>query len=1404
MALRRPPPARRRIGVSTRPNRDDAIVMKPDCPHCRGTTAEAEAVEPSRGRCPVCGSAPDPAGSDLASGDARVFDEPGDLGLRLDGGAIACPVAFGPYRVLGVIGKGGMGVVYHARHEATGDEVAIKTVRVRKRGMLHRIRREIHALARIRHPGLVRIIETGLSDGLPWYAMELLRGRSLHDRMHDRRGHLRSLPFPPEDPTGKMTGADYILAMGAAESDPVLAALAGGPTATVGMDEPPQPSASASASKSETVDDATPETRAATTEDVPPISTEAPTLILLPPTTVEPAEGDGVDPASASVGRDPPGPIPEGELRDFLVLMSRLCGALAYLHGEGVVHRDIKPQNVIIRPDGTPVLLDFGLASYFGAGGRESLEVGGKVEGTPEYMSPEQIRGEYVDARADLYSVGCILYEGATGRVPFRARTPDGTLRAHVREAPIAPRLLDPEVPGPLDELIRHLLAKKANERLGYARDIIAALDRLGCAEPGWAARLPSRDYLYRPGFVGRGAVLAVLEHDVRRALGRPGHCIFLRGQSGVGKTRLIMEVARHFEKGGLTVVTCECLPLGVGGVGEGKGPDVRSTPLHPFRPLLQAVADYCVEKGPAETDRLLGARGRVLAECEPELAGLPGLADAPCPPCEDGDALQSRLVEALGEVLHEFGRAHPVVVFLDDLEWADALTMHFLALFHVGAWDSPNVAIVAAYRSEGEEGAIRNYGPVFQDASFVDIGPLEGQSLGQIVRDMLGSHDVDDRFVRHVVRRSGGNPFFVAEYLRAAVAEGLLYRDEAGRWRPRSAGDGADFDLDADPLGATIPLPDSLHELLVRRLSGLSDDSRRLLELAAVFGREIDADMIEAVELLGEPQMMAAVEALLVAQVLEESRDGQFRFAHDKIREVAYEQIPPPRRRALHRAVAHALEARHAGGDGRGRHSATLAHHWYRSIGDRAAEPDAVARAIGHLDASIGQAVNSGLTAEAVEFGRAAARLLGVDLPEGPAEIARAMTVEMGLIARALGGRRPGELLGLPASDSPEVDRAIGLMLTIQPPAFICNQIGLFALMASKNLTLTLAHGLGPRSPTVFAMYAIVERMVLDDARTAREYAGLAAELDRRGGGTQLADVSFLNGWFVDHWVAPIREILAGCDRGARAGLASGNVLYGCYNHAAYVTMLAASGEPLDRVAREAEARLALIGRRVLVARFHCVLERQLARALAGRTRGPTSLTDDAFDEARDLSFICRTTNINQVGYYHVARLKLHYYRGEHRQALVAAERARDVWESFARQPAEVELGFFRALALLATAPGEPEPRRLAAIEAARGALVTLRRWSADCPANFAHKALLVEADIARVERREDALRLYDEAARSASAARFLQHAALARELEARHLARLGHDAGAALQAAIEGYQEWGATALADRLSAI
>ena len=784
------------------------------------------------------------------------------------------------------------------------------------------------------------------------------------------------------------------------------------------------------------------------------------------------------------------------------------------------------------------------------------------------------------------------------------------------------------------------------------------------------------------------------------------------------------------------------------------------------------------------------GLGGPILAECEPSLATLPGQDRHEGAPPRGADVLGSSLIEALGETLNEFARDSPVVILLDDLQWADDLTLNFLALYHVGVWDRPDVAIVAAYRSEEEAEALKGYRPVFEDATFVDLEPMGEDCLAEIVRDMLGSREPAAGFVEHLARQSKGNPFFVAEYLRAAVAEGLLRRDALGAWRLDRAA--------VEDMNNSVALPGSLRDLVVRRLDGLTDDARRLVELASVLGREVEPELLDAVGLFDDDRMLGAIEALLVAEVIEESREGCFRFAHDKIREVAYDQIAPTRRRSFHRAAARAIERIGQGRDDP-RDYPTLAHHWYRSIGDRRADPIAVARAVDALEKSAEHAVRAGLPGEAIGFGRAGARLLGVELPEDAPAIVEAMADELERIETCLAGRSPADLLELPESLDPTTDRIIGLLLRIHPPAYLSNQFALFALMAAKNLSLTLDKGLGMLSPAVFGMFAIVARVIADDPKRAADFIGLAIELDRRRGGALAADVAFIDAWFINQWVRPLRDALDRADLGARAGLAGSAVLYGCYNHAAYVALLAVSGERLDRVIAEADARLAEVGHRVLIARFHLILERQLAGALCGRTCGPTRFGDADFDEERDLAFICRTSNANQAAYYHIARLKLHYYRGEAAAALASSDRALAVRESFARQVVEIDLVFFRALALLALPA--PNPAHLAA---ARDHLVTLRRWRVGSEANFGHKADLVAAELARLEGHpEAALPSYHLAARSADAHGFTHHAALAHDLAARLRSTLGDAAGAEADRleAIRRYRGWGASTLADRL---
>jgi serine/threonine protein kinase/predicted ATPase len=843
------------------------------------------------------------------------------------------PTAIGPYRILEALGHGGMGVVYRGRHHRTGEVVAVKTVRAPNESLLRSLRREIHALARIRHPGIVQIVDEGTQDGLPWYAMELLEGRPLSLHVAGRRAAM----------AGSLQ-ASVASSGTAATQDPEVLSPGWWTQSRLSSERDPREEAGDSV-----------------------------------------RSGQGSTPAAVRAGSG--SVLDSGPWIEGLTLVRRLCAPLAFLHGEGIVHRDLKPENILIRPDGMPVIVDFGLLARFGgAASRESLEIAGAAVGTVAYMAPEQIRGELVDARADLYALGCILYELITGRPPFVGATAEELYAAHLEGEVVPPSALVAEAPSRLDALVLRLLAKRPRERLGHADDVAAALAGLG-AEDGLSAAGPKpRAYLYRPGLAGRTEPIQELQRQLARLAAGTGGLVLVGGESGAGKTRLAMEAAREARLRRIRVLTAESLPLG-GSPDPEKGGG--SEPLRALRQLLQAIADRCREHGLAETERLLGRRGRLLALYEPSLAGLPGQEAHPEPAELPADAARVRLFTYVAETLAALAEDAPLLLLLDDLHWADELTLGFLEFVQrTGRFQRMRVLFLGAYRSEEVGEALQKLLEA-PGAERIALGRLDQVAVGSMVGDMLALSPPPALFGGFLARHSEGNPFFVAEYLRTAIEEKLLYRNEAGQWHVAVEGK----DEAAEALYETLPLPRSLRELVGKRLEGLSSRARGLAETGAVLGRDFDEVSLAGVLGMEGVKLMEAVQELLDRQVLEELPEGRLRFVHDQLREVAYEKIETRRRQDLHRAAAEALEAQP--GVDRVETRAALGHHWERA-GERA-------KAAGWYLAAARQARERFLLGEASRFYRAC-----LALGAGPSEASVEAHNELGNAILRLRGAGP------------------------------------------------------------------------------------------------------------------------------------------------------------------------------------------------------------------------------------------------------------------------------------------------------------------------------------------------------------------------------------------------------------
>jgi tetratricopeptide (TPR) repeat protein len=734
------------------------------------------------------------------------LERPADEVLNLAVAEDSPPSRIGPFHVARVLGRGGMGVVYSGVHEATGARAAIKTVLAPKADKLLQIRREIEALARLRHPGVVRILDHGVDQGRPWYAMDLL--------------------------------------------------------------------------------------------EYPMLATAAPTR----------------------------------SRAEQLGLVGRLCETLAYVHGEGIVHGDLTPRNVLVAEGGLPVLVDFGLVAHVGAAtGREVLDRT-RTAGSAKYMSPEQIDGDLPDPRSDLYAVGCMLYELITGRVPFDGSI-DEVIAGH-RSRPVQPpSTLVSDVPVALDTLVLGLLRKRPAERLAYATDVAVALSHLGAAVlPPYVDATAARPYLCRPPLVGRREALEQLDAVCAGASRGSGAVVLISGDSGVGKTRLALEAARRASARRYSVVSGAATVA----VAEGAGVlQPESPPLSPLTPLLQAIGDRCTEGGEKVTKQLIGDRGPVLAAYEPALRQLPGQRHLPPPPAIPAAQSQLRLFRCLADSLSAYATSAPLVVLLDDLQWSDELTLGFVAYLANGRITSMPVVVIATYRTEeGREGVAA----IARSPAAIRIGlaRLSDDEVGGLVGGMLSLADPPRGFVRFLAEKSEGNPYFVTEYLRMAVSERILVRNALGQLVF------SDMSEPAERACESLPLPQSLHDVIRRRLQMLPALARQAVRCAAVVGREFDAATVQLAGGLGDSAIGEAIDQLVDRQLVESTDGASWRFTHDTLREMSCAELPDVERRRLHGQIAGAIERLSGESPEFDRKRASVGRHW-AAAGDPA-------RAIPHL----------------------------------------------------------------------------------------------------------------------------------------------------------------------------------------------------------------------------------------------------------------------------------------------------------------------------------------------------------------------------------------------------------------------------------------------------------------------
>jgi len=596
-------------------------------------------------------------------------------------------------------------------------------------------------------------------------------------------------------------------------------------------------------------------------------------------------------------------------LEQALGIGKAVCRGLEFAHSKEIIHRDIKPGNIWLGADGTAKIGDFGLAL---AADLPRLTQPGMMVGTVTYMPPEQAMGGKVTAKADLYSLGAMLYEMVTGRPPFVGDDSVAVIGQHINTPPVAPTWHRSDLPPALETLILQLLEKDPEKRPESAVVVLQALEAIDAGrkskEP--LKEAPAENPLYRRVFVGREPELKQLQSAFDGATSGQGALMMVMGEPGIGKTAICEQLSTYVTlRGGRTLV--------------GHSYEAGSLSL-PYLAFVEALRSYVLSREIRDLREELGSGAADVARIVSEIRER---LKVRVRPKKDPEEDRYRLLQAVTEFLSNAAAVQPMMVILEDLHDADKGTLEMLT--HV----SRNLAgarllIVGTYRDVevdrshplsaalAELRRISNYGRVL----------LRGLNADE-VRRMLESitrESVSWGLAEAVHRQTEGNPLFVQEVVRYVAEEGLITR-QGEHWR--RTGD--------TPLEMRIP--EGLRDVIGKRLSLISSECNELLSVASIIGREFALETLKAVAgINGDVFTDALKEAVRLSVLEERSQRGliRYRFTHAFFRQTLYEEIIAPRRIRLHQQVAHSLKALYA--RRLEEHAAELAEHFSYSS-DRA-----------------------------------------------------------------------------------------------------------------------------------------------------------------------------------------------------------------------------------------------------------------------------------------------------------------------------------------------------------------------------------------------------------------------------------------------------------------------------------
>jgi PAS domain S-box-containing protein len=1134
------------------------------------------------------------------------------------------------------------------------------------------------------------------------------------------------------------------------------------------------------------------------------------------------------------------------ELEHLLRLAINISAALRELHARGIIHKDIKPANILVDSASEKVwLTGFGIASRLPRE-RQVPAPPEVIAGTLAYMAPEQTgrMNRSVDSRSDLYALGVSLYELLTGRLPFAATDPIELIHCHIAREPVQPSELESGVPPLLSKIVMKLLAKTAEERYQTAAGVEADLRKcltlwesngriesfpLGLQDASERLMIPEKLY-------GRSGEITTLLTAFDRILthGNSG-IVLVSGYSGIGKSSVVNELHKVI-----------VLPRGIfisGKFDQRLRDTPYSTLAQAFKRLIQQLLNSDtgdIERWRVAIKEAIGSQGRLLTDLIPELVRLIG--PQPTVAVLSPQDAQLRFQTVFQRFIGVFARAeHPLVIFVDDLQWLDPATLTLIEylLLHP---DTSHLLVIGAYRDNEVDSAhplmlklegLRRGGTIIDQ---IVLGPLSVDNINQLLSDTF-RHAPDEMrpFAELVHKRSSGNPFFVGQFLTSLAEERLVKFD------PRLRSWAWDLEAIADKTTSGDPA-----DLMIGRLRRLVPEAQDALKVLASLGDHADFATLAQLRRESEEAMHASFRDAVHAGAVV-TREGSYWFFHDRIQEAAYALISPERRAELHIRIARLLIAETAPERiaekiydlvNQLNLGSALIFDWSEKLG--AAELNFVAGRKAKASTAYASASNylaAGIAVLSDEgWQRSYDLTLGLYLERAECEILNSNLEQAAGLIEVLDTKARSKI------DQVEICR-LRMLLQLRQ--------GNYTPAIRTALECLRMFGVDiPDSPASQQMREVYEEMcrtlgerpieslvdlpMMDDLEM-RSVMKLFSGLGNLAYHVDLDLYQMISCWMVK------LSCLHGTSEYSAIGYGAVAIVLGpAFNRfadgEAFARLAVVVAERYGFTAEKAGAhflmQMAVLWTRPIEDALTCLESSIQAVAETGEMvyacwNHQHRITDliargDPLDQvwlesASALDFV-RKYKFGQlvilsiqgfvqslrgraggsapldeaalearllrggvpiVACFHfILQMQRQFILGDAEKALEFATRARPILWSARLNLQFVDYCFYHSLAIAEVFQGSSPERKAELRDDLIGHLASFQRWAESCPATFAHKHCLVSAERARLEGRDiEAMRLYEQAIHSAAALGFLQDEAVAREVAARFCRSRGLD---------------------------